>query len=256
MQGTAGNGPRLAGVAIGFAVFLATVVPTAAAPLPSEALSRLEFEIAPSKLSSTEPTPVRMEVAGRHRTADGSHLTPTKELRFQADRHLALDLKGVPGCRRPGLDVRRDVAKMEDLCPESIIGRGQISVEVEFPGQQLTVRERLIVYKASDSPAGIDLVAFTFLPAPVTAEIVIPIYIRRVNQGRIGWEARLSIPKIAGGAGSLTGYALRIGRRFLSATCVGGKLQLRVFSGFDDGTRRSERVVSPCTVAKAGSSRS
>ncbi|MDX6635514.1 MAG: hypothetical protein QOF06_1717 [Solirubrobacterales bacterium] len=74
--------------------------------------------------------------------------------------------------------------------------------------------------------------------------------VRRVRKGRIGWEAVAAIPKIAGGAGSITDYTLKIGKRFLSATCV-SHFELRAVSIFVDGTRLRERSVRPCAVPKA-----
>ncbi len=194
-----------------------------------------------------------METTGRYRTGDGSRVPPVKELRFQADRHLALDLKGVPGCQRSKLDIRRSPGEFEDLCRESIVGRGEVTFEVEFPDQpKVKVRGRSVLVKAVGS-AKIDLVNHMFLPAPVTAEIAIPIDVRRVDKGRVGWEAQLLLPKIAGGYGSLIAYSLRIGKKFLSATCVGRQLELRAVTIFADGTSQGERSVRTCAVAKADS---
>lgn len=243
---------RFAGALSAVAFLLTAAVMAGAAPLPREPRHLIQlfgFDFAPPKLSRTEPTPVRIEVTGKYRAEDGDRLPAATKLQLLADRHLALDLNGVPGCRRPGRDVRRDVDAMEALCRKSIVGRGHISVEVEFPDQpKLLVRERVIVYKASDSPAGIDLVVFTFLPAPVTSEIVIPVDIRRVNKGRFGWEAALSIPKIAGGYGSLADYSLRIGKRFLSATCADGRLELSAATTTVEGQWVPEKAVRPCVV--------
>ena len=108
----------------------------------------------------------------------------------------------------------------------------------------------MTVYNLARKPDGPVLLAFVELPAPLTTMLAIPIKLRRLNRGPFGWEAR-PIPKLTGGYGFITEYSLRIGRRFLSASCVGGKLQLRVVSGFADGARRSERVARPCTVAEA-----
>jgi hypothetical protein len=250
MQGMAGNGSRFAGALTGLAVFLMAVAMAGAAAQPDKGgtlQSRLDFAIKPSKLSQAEPTPVWTEIAGRYRTDDDSHLPAAKELRLSVDRHLALDLKGVPGCRLPSLRPRPSPGEIEAICRESIVGRGEISFEVEFPDQpKTTVKGRLVLFRATDSPAGIDLVAHAFLAAPVTADIVTTVDIRRVNRGRFGWEARASIPKIAGGHGSLTDYSLRIGKRFLSARCVGRKLELRVATLFADGTVRRDRAVRPC----------
>ena len=235
---------------------LAAVGMTAAAVSSGDAVhltSSFDFETRPSKgLPRTAPAPVWMELAGSYRADDGSHVPAATKLRFLADRHLGLDLEGIPGCELPFSRSRLSPGELEDLCRESIVGRGEISAEVEFPGQPRSrVNGRTVAVKPAGSSADVDLVLHAFLPAPVTAEFAIPIGFRPVNRGRIGWEAQLSIPKIAGDYGSLTGYSLRIGKRFLSATCVGERLELRAVTFFADGVRSGERAVRRCTVAKA-----
>ena len=193
-----------------------------------------------------------MLVRGRYRNEEGEPLGALRTLRFEGDRHLALDLADVPVCELPGRDVRRNLDEMERLCGEAAVGHGQMTVEAYFPGERwIPATGDMTIYNLGRKPDGPDLLAFVELPAPFTAALSIPIELRRLNRGPFGWEVRAPIPKIAGGAGFITEYSLRIGRRFLSATCVGGKLQLRVFSRFADGTRRSERVARPCTVAEA-----
>lgn len=252
MRGKAGNGSRFAG-ALGVIAFLLTAaVMAGAAPLPrapEHLIQHFNFAITPTKLSPTKPAPVRLEVSGKYRAEDGTHLPPATELRFLADRHLALDLKGVPGCKLPTLRPRLHPGQIESICRKSIVGRGEISVEVEFPDQPKTmVRGRLVLFRALDSPAGIDLVAHTFLTAPVTAEVVTTVDIRRVDKGRVGWEALLSIPKIAGGYGSLADYRLRIGKRFLSATCADGRFELSAVTTTTEGQWVPEKMVRPCVV--------
>lgn len=251
-----GNESRLTGVLIALGVFWAVVVMPVTAPASDgqEHLeSRLDFEIKPSKLPRSEPAQVWTEIATRYRTGDGSHLPAAKALRFGFDRHLELDLKGVPGCKLPTLQPRLSPGEIESICRESIVGRGEISVEVEFPDQPKTVVDgRMVLVRVTDSSTGIDLVAHTFLSAPVTAEVVTTVDVRRANKGRIGWEAEFSIPKIAGAYGSLTEYTVRFGKRLLSATCVDERLELRAVTVFANGSRRSGHVSRPCVaVAEA-----
>jgi hypothetical protein len=80
---------------------------------------------------------------------------------------------------------------------------------------------------------------------------VIPITIRKIDDERFGWRASAEVPKIAGGAGSIYGYSLRIGKRFLRATCGDGRLELRAASTFVDGEKVTGRTVQACSVAKS-----
>jgi hypothetical protein len=199
-------------------------------------------------LSPTKPAPVQMTIRGRYRTEDETQVPALKELRLQGDKHIELDLKDVPPCRPSGRGPREDHS---DICPRSVIGRGTISVETAFPGDQaIPTSAPLTLWNGGRKRGGADLLAYAFLPAPAVQELPIAIEVRRVRKGRIGWEAVAAIPKIAGGAGSITDYTLKIGKRFLSATCA-GYFELRAVSAFVDGTRLDERFVRPCAVSKA-----
>jgi hypothetical protein len=251
-----GRRSRFAGASIGFAVFLTLVVAAGAATLPGDAdhpSQRLDFAVAPSVLPRSEPAPVRMSVAGKYRLEEGGpRFEALRSLRFEADRHINLDLEGVPVCDGLGLDVRRDLDDMERLCGDAAIGRGYLTAEAAFPGDRLFGSTgKLTLYHRGRTADGARLLAFAYLPAPLTGAIEIPVEVRRINRGRRGWEIRPSIPRSTGGGVWITEYSLRIGKRFLSATCVGGKLVLGVVSGFEDGTTRRERVVRPCTVPEA-----
>lgn len=214
---------------------------------------RLDFAIAPSILPRSEAAPARMSMAGEYWLEEGGpSFEALRSLRLEADRHLEIDLKGVPVCDGLGRDVRRNLEEMERLCGDAAIGHGRLTATGVFPGDHLiSATGGLTLYNRGRSRGGARLLAFAYLPAPLTGAIEIPIEVRRINRGRMGWEIRPSIPRILGGGIWISEYSLRIGKRFLSATCVGGKLALRVFSGFEDGTRRSDRAVRRCTVAKA-----
>lgn len=192
--------------------------------------------------------PVQMSITGRYRTEDETQVPALKELRLEGDKHIELDLKGVPPCRLGGRSVKEDHS---DSCPESVIGRGTISVETAFPGDRaLPTSARLTLWKSRQQRGGAELLAYAYLTAPVAAELAIPVKVRRVRKGRIGWEAVAAVPKIAGGSGAITDYSLTIGKRLLSATCV-GQFELRAVSTFVDGTSLNERAIRTCTVAKA-----
>src|SRR5690349_2475432 len=109
----------------------------------------------------------------------------------------------------------------------------------------------LTLYNMGHSGKERHLLASAFIPAPVTGEIPNPIQVRRIDKGRFGWMATATVPKIAGGSGSITGYSMRIGKRFLTATCGDGRLQLRATSTFVDGTRLVEGSIRACAVAEA-----
>ena len=69
---------------------------------------------------------------------------------------------------------------------------------------------------------------------PVPAAIVTTVKIKKIHNGRYGLKSVATIPKIAGGSGSVTSFSLKIDKKFtykgkkvsvLSAKCPDGKLQ-------------------------------
>lgn len=132
-----------------------------------------------------------------------------------------------------------------------MIGRGDVDLEVNVVEQLLDVAGELTIYNGPRGDAGRILIGNLVVPAPVTAEIGIPILVRKIDKGRFTWRATAAIPKIAGGYGSITGYSVRIGKRFLTATCASGRLRLRVVSRFADGTKLSEGALRSYAMPEA-----
>lgn len=209
------------------------------------------FEVSPKKLSRTQPTHARLSLSGRYETTDGSQVPALRELTLEGDRRLALDLTGVPACRGPILDYR---GALEDACGDSVIGRGEVQVEVRIAEMLVPVTGAITLYKGVRKAGGRSVIGNLALPAPVTAEIGIPVLIRRIDDGRLGWSATAEVPRIAGGNGTIAGYSVRIGRRFLTATCGDKRLELRVVSRFDDGARLLGSALRACVplASRAG----
>ncbi len=205
-----------------------------------------DFWIAPHRLPARKPAPVTMSLSWKGGTDDGSHSPALRKLTIEGDRQIVFDATGLPVCEGgPHFDVRP--SDLPKRCRKAAVGHGQIVVEVEFPEEPpLSVEGELTLYNLGRKPGGLDLLARTFLPAPITGEIVFTIKVREIDKGRYGWRAIALLPKIAGGHGSITDYSPRIGKRLLSATCADGRLTLRALSEFADGTRRREMVARAC----------
>jgi hypothetical protein len=206
------------------------------------------FGVSPTKLSRKPPTQVRVSLSGTYKTADDSHVPALRELQLEGDRHLAFDLKEAPVCSGGHYDYR---GALEDFCGDAVIGHGKLTVEVEFPEEPpRTVTGDLSLYNGGRKGNVRRLLANATLPSSVAREVSIPITIRKVDEGRVGWIATAAVPKIAGGAGSITAYSLRIGRRFLTANCGGGRLELRALSYFVDGTKLLQTGIRTCAVTE------
>ena len=64
--------------------------------------------------------------------------------------------------------------------------------------------------------------------------------IKKVHNGRYGLKSVATIPKIAGGSGSVKSFSLTINKKgVLTAKCPDGKLQANATAIFSDGTKAS-----------------
>jgi hypothetical protein len=93
---------------------------------------------------------------------------------------------------------------------------------------------------------------YTYLTAQVTGSIATPLEVRRRAQGAFGWEGRLMVPKIANGAGSVTGLGFSIRKGIFSAACPSGELHARAVARFADGAAAASPFVQRCGTAGSG----
>lgn len=243
-------GGRAASIIVVIALAVAAVGSSAAGSVLVEAGNPpllFGFGVSPSKLPRAKPRPVQVLVSGRYETGDGPHVPALHELELDLDRHLTLDVTGVPTCSAGTLEVRGEVL---EGCEDAVVGRGTIEAEVAFPEVPMTtVSGPLTIFNRGLRPGGADLLGYLYLPAPINGAVTISIKVRK-NPGRYGWKARFEIPKIAGGAGSVVAYSVQFRKRIFSATCAHGRLGARAVSTFVDGTTISESAIRHCTVAE------
>jgi hypothetical protein len=208
------------------------------------------FDLTPAQLPRAKPAPVRLSIFGSNRTNDGSHVPALREVELKLDQRFSFDLTDVPVCAY-GLHTDVRPSDIETRCADAVVANGQITLEVAFPEQPLTtVTGLLTVYNRGRKPGGFDLIGWVYFPAPVTGGIYLPIQVRKVDIGRYGWRAKLEVPKIASGSGSVTAYSMHFRKRIVSATCGGKQLQIGATSTFADGAERAATGIHTCTVAK------
>jgi hypothetical protein len=227
------------------AVCLLAVVagPVAAPGAPLDDLlphlhTRLTATPAPIPAPSEGRIPASLRLADSIWTDDGSHPSAATEVRFELDKQLRFDMASVHTCK-PTSFVPRDQAP----CDEGKVASGRIQVEVQFPEQpQIRVLGDATAYKTGTR----SMLIFAFLPAPLTATLPIPVTIDRGGSGLYGLSATASIPKTAGGSGSLTYLSLRFRKGLFSAACPKRRLQSRVTNTFADGTQIAGGSITTC----------
>jgi hypothetical protein len=201
----------------------------------------------PQALPKKKLTPISFFLWAKIKTLDGNHPPAIREFRFEGDRNVEVNVKGVPTCTAGKLQAQTSAAARK-VCGSAIIGEGTTEVEVQFPEQPpIDVKSDLLAFNGGFRGGITTLYIHAFLTAPVTAAIVTTVKIKNVNKGRYGTEAVATVPKIAGGSGSPTYFKLKFDKGFLMAKCPDGRLQAHGTGVFADGTKASATVVRPCT---------
>jgi len=223
-------------------------------------VGNLEFTadggFSPKTLPKKTLAPIALSATGKIKMADGSHPPALKEVLLETDKNGAIDVKGYPACTSGKLQSQTTPAA-EKACKGTLIGTGTTNVEIEFPDSKpVPVSSKLLVFNGGFKGGTTTLFIHAYITVPVPAAIVTTVKIKKINKGRYGLLSVASIPKIAGGSGSVTSFSLKVDKKFtykgkkksvLTAKCPDGKLQANATAIFADGTRASQDFVKACT---------
>lgn len=86
-----------------------------------------------------------------------------------------------------------------------------------------------------------------FITVPTPAQIVMMVEVKHSSRDRYGLKLVGSVPKIAGGMGSIIRLSFGFHKNIFSATCPVGHLNTGFATTFVDGTHLGGSVVRPCT---------
>jgi hypothetical protein len=204
--------------------------------------------LTPEAVSKTKLTPVTLNVSGKIRTVDGKHPAALKEFVLEADKNTAVDVTGLPVCTAAKLQSQ-DTKHAEAICKPAIIGTGVGIAEIEFPEQPpIPAKSKIIAFNGGKSGATTTFYIHAYLTVPTPAAVVSTVKITKASNGRFGTKSVTTIPKIAGGSGSVTDFNLTINKKgVILAKCPDGKIQAHGTAVFSDGTRASAEVIRACT---------
>jgi hypothetical protein len=208
----------------------------------------------PRVLPKRSYAPIRFEGHGDVKTTDGSMPPAAQRATLEFDRDGKLDTRGLATCP-PNRIENATPKQARRRCRAAIVGTGHVSAAIKLPGQlRVNGTEPLTLFngpRQGGKPTVVGHTRSTY-PKVETYVVVVPIEKRR---GTYGYRANITIPKIAGGYGSLTHVDAKIGRRFRShgakrsyvyARCSDYILQTRGYFSFADGTVISGVVYKTC----------
>jgi hypothetical protein len=225
-----------------------------------EAPAEFDFGISPMPLPARDPgaTELQLAVAESPHISDG--IPPGIEAtRFGLDRSIRLEPHGPPVCRWPTVEsgIQIDAAGASE-CPRAVIGRAEATIEFALDETNpFKVPSTGKVYNGGTRGGATDLLVELLVPAPFESIIRMIVPVRSVPRGRIGSEATLTAPTLAGGAGFFLSFRLDLKRAFgrgggerggyVNAECRDGQLAATFAAAFTDGTRYAQESVRACS---------
>jgi hypothetical protein len=255
-----GMGTKLLRIAL-LVAFLALAIATTTQAKPESArLGNLVLTdnggIIPRTLPRHEQAPISAVIDAHIGTVDGSHPPAIRSVAVDFDKTIVVDAKGLAACKLGKLEAR-PTAAAKGACPNAIVGTGDGDVEVAFPEQApFTANGPIVLFNGGVRGGTTLLYVHAYVSVPAPTAVVATVKLTRIHRGHFGIHAVADIPRIAGGAGSVTRFKLRIGRKFsyrgrpksyLTASCPTGRYYTEGRAQFEDGTQLGLTHVLPCT---------
>ncbi len=215
--------------------------------------------ISPLRLPRHGVAPATARLEAEIGTVDGSHPPALRSLDMDIARNVHVDAVGLPVCR-PRQIAATTSATARQVCGKALLGTGDTEVEVAFPEQApFSSTGPLLLFNAGVHGRTTKVLLHAYVDVPAPTAIVTEADLTRIHRGPFGLELTTAIPKIAGGAGSVTKFSLHVGRRFgfksrsrsfLTAGCPRGRWITKGKAGFADGTEMQITHVFPCTPSR------
>jgi hypothetical protein len=212
--------------------------------------------IFPSTLPRHSQTPISARIDAEIGTTDGSHPAAVRTLNIDFDKSIEVNAKGLPVCTEGQLTARSSTAAKK-ACPDAIVGSGEGEVEVAFPEQKPFAATGPVVLFNGGVHGGTTLLfGHAYVEVPVPTAVIVTVKITRIHRGHYGIHTVSQVPTIAGGAGSVIGFKLTIGRKFtykgnkesyLTASCPTGLYYTEGHILFADGVTLKGTHILPCT---------
>jgi hypothetical protein len=187
--------------------------------------------------------------------ADG-RIPAIARVKIGIDSGLAIDARGVPSCSAGQLESQTSDGAAA-ACRAAIVGSGSAALEITLDGgAPIRTTSRLLAFNGGVAGRTTTVLVHAYISTPAPEAIVVPIALRKLSGSGYGTVALATIPKIAGGAGSLARVDLAMrrqvaaagGRRhgYLLARCADGNLVFEPEVEFEGGSRARGVLAQSC----------
>jgi hypothetical protein len=179
---------------------------------------RLSFDggFVPLALPRDRLAPVDFEVEGKISTTDGTHPPALRRVRIALNGNGKLSTAGLPRCRSGVLQSTSPAGALA-ACRGALVGRGTLQATVALDGNdEVHVAGSILAFNGRRAGRQ-SLLLHLYVAVPVSATLVLPLTISHRPNQRFGTVLSGTVPRLAGGLGSITEMHLKVGRTYRSA---------------------------------------
>jgi hypothetical protein len=244
--------------AIGGGYSLAAQSPTLQGPDGNT--QSIAVNLTPQKRSATKPAPVTLDVT----TATGNATTanhvpiPAVEAIVDFPKGLSVFAKGYPTCNAGLLQSTSTEVALE-ACKKAKIGGGTGTADLVVGSKVFPVETTITAFNGVPQGGKPVILLHTYSQSPVQTTLVLVGVVSSYNKQGFGARLDVSIPLIAGGQGAITGFHVKVFKKFtykgkqrsyISATCPTKSWKSRGQFVFRDGESLTPQVKGKCTPKK------
>lgn len=211
-------------------------------------------KISPTAFPKHSKAPLTLQLEGALGTSDGTHVPAVQKISLDFDKAGELFTKGLPSCKVGQLQSTI-TSQAKRVCGDALVGTGKVTADIALPEQQpFSASGPLLIFNGSKgNKQMLILHVYAHVPAPTT--FVVPVKISK-EHGKYGTNALINVPKIVGGAGSVTSFKAKLGKHWrykgkkvslLNASCPTGALFVHGVFTFSGGTKLDGVFNKPCT---------
>jgi hypothetical protein len=205
----------------------------------------IDVKIGPKKLSKTVLTPSTLEVTTKVSTSNPTGVpSPAVRVVVDFDKNAKLYTKGIPTCTTSQLqNTTTEVA--EQACGKAKIGSGHASALLPVGTKVFPAEQTVTAFNGVPKGGKPTVLLHTFGTVPVQTTLVLNGVVSNYNKEGYGPRLDVEVPLIAGGAGALLEFNVKIDKKyfykgekrsFISAKCPKNKkLKARGAFTFKDG---------------------
>lgn len=220
----------------------------------------IDVKVAPKKLSKSTLTPASLEVTTKV-TSNSANGVPSPAVRVVVDfdKNAKLYTKGIPTCN-PSLIQNTSTEVALQQCGKAKIGSGKAAAKLPVGNSIFDVQQTVTAFNGVPKGGKPVVLLHTFGTTPIQTSFVLTGVVSNYNKEGYGPRLDVEVPLLAGGAGALTDFNVKIDKKysykgkkrsFISAKCPNNKkLKNRGAFTFKDGVTITAFSTQSCKQKK------